>query len=343
MINIPYVMEFCADNIRGSVGTALSLSWPIAVVIAIFGLEVMDGKNNWRECLALIPVIPCSLALCLLICMPESPRWLFIAGRQEEGQILVDNIFESRPVVGWAYIGKAPTVVVEKDAGSEETIAEPYSELWSPSMRSITIVTSGLYICLASASNCIWTWGPTILSIAAGREIDLWVFQIAEVFSAVGIIVAILLLDAMGRMSLLCIAYFTCALICVFLALGGLVNNLFVPFAIMMYFVLSMSNGILWASVCTYMSEAFPTVLRSTGCGVAAFGGRIGSVVVPFAIGPLLRVNLLLGLGILAVLYLVGSAFTFKIPREMACQAMYDKYTPCDTHETALESGIKEK
>lgn len=342
IIVIPYVLEFCADNIRGSVGTALNLGFSIASIWSICSVEVLD-KDNWRLCMALIPVIPASLALGFLACMPESPRWLFTMGRQEEGQVIIDGIFESIPITGKAYVGKAPTVIGDNLAGSqEESSMDAYRELFSPALRSTTIVTSVLYFCIACSCNSLWAWGPTIMNRVAGQTVGLWVFQVQQIFSVIGTFIAMWLLDRAGRRFVLGVGFGWSILITVCMALVSLLESCHQPIVCALWLSLELAHGALFASLCAYMAEAFPTVLRGTGSGFAAVGGRIGSVVIPSVLGPLFNHKIFAGLCIVAGLFSVGALFSVKIPREMAGQAMDDDYKQNKELESP-ESGLKKK
>lgn len=324
IIVVPYVLEFCGDDIRGLAGTSLNLSFAAAAFLAICGVQIV-GIDNWRRCLALVPVIPCFVAFVFLGLMPESPRWLFVAGRKKEGQKVVDSVFESRPIIGWAYVGKAPTVIVEK-MESKDTSVEAYHELFSPELRSTTIVAIVLYFCLATGSNTMFTWGPTIVNQVAGQEVGLWVFKAQQFVSITGTFIAMYLLDRAGRRFTLAVAYFCCSLVCVCLALASLLQSYHTPLVGALWLINALSGDVLWASLCAYLAEAFPTVLRSTGSGFAALGGRIGSVVVPFALGPLVHHQVVFALCIMAWLAVIGAAWSLKIPKEMACKAMEDGY-----------------
>lgn len=336
-LSVPYVMEFCGDNFRGFASTIVNFGWALAGVWAISGVE-MFGSNNWRLCMAWVPLIPCLVALAWLACLPESPRWLFVRGHDKEGQEVVDRVFESRPIVGWAYVGKAPSVI-GGELEHQNTSMEAYHEMVSPKLRCTTIVCIVMYFTLCTGANCMFTWGPTILNRAAGQKVGLWVFKVEQAFKVLGNFIAMYMLDRAGRKFTLAVAYFSSFAIVIGLALASLLQSFHVPLVQALWLTMHIFSDAMWVGLGTYIAEAFPTMLRGTASGFTMFAGRIGGVAVPFAIGSLVHHQIGSALCIVGGLYLSGAVCSVKIPQEMAGKAMDDGYM----HEESIETGLKTK
>ena len=80
-----YVAEVSPPSLRGRMGTLYQLSIVIGVLMS-YGINYLlrnAGASNWRW-MFITGVIPSVLFFVLLLRAPETPRYLFMAGRPQE-------------------------------------------------------------------------------------------------------------------------------------------------------------------------------------------------------------------------------------------------------------------
>lgn len=310
-----YALELSADKVRGAVVCMVSLAWPVGSVYAIL-LVAIIGEEEWRLCLAVAPVLPAIVFLIAAYNLPESPRWLFINGKEKDAQEALDHVFESQPASGEAYVGKAPEVVVEAGGGAEpqRSVAEVLRELYSPALFRITVIAVILAAITSGMSNAEFTWGPRIVKKIAGEEADLGLFAIAMLVFAFGFLVNAGMTDRFGRVPLIRFAYAGNTLAFVGLAMVSSMGAASALWIARSFFEACMySNGVLW------MTEAFPTSIRVLSLALTGLLGRVAAVILPVILGSLFGV-VDISIIMLGVAAIYGSAFAISmfIPKETA-------------------------
>merc|ERR1719321_663580 len=96
------------------------------------------------------------------------------------------------------------------------------------------------------------------------------------------------------------------------------------PQASSLWILKNLSDCMIWLTIGTYTSEAFPTAIRGTALGLTTVFGRIAAVVTPWLAGLIIddAINTLL-IGC-ACAYAVGAVTTWFIPRETMGKATRD-------------------
>ena len=151
-----------------------------------------DADNNWRWMFA-TGVVPSVLFFAGLLFIPESPRWLYKAGRKEESLKVLTRI-------GGESLAKTEIKEIAESL-KDNYVSVTVGELLKPSSRKVILVGFFLAILVQiSGINTIVDYAPKIL-LAAGVEIKNALLQT----SLIGLInflftfVAILLIDKTGR------------------------------------------------------------------------------------------------------------------------------------------------
>jgi len=321
---IPYVTELVPDNIRGFATSSLALAWPIGSMYCVGLRQATRHMCDWQTYVAIAPLLPFTISMTILTWAPESPRWLLVQGQKRLAQRALDQVFSSPPLLGSCHVGRAPMVLWGTsspiDAQHFRYGAEYLRQLFSPGLRQVTLVSCVLYTILAGAANTGYMWGPTILERISGFPAPLWVFQLSSLVAILANVLAMVTIDLAGRRALLSSCYFLGAL-----ALGLMYVHPSPGVCSFFWTTKSFADAILWVTLGTYMSEAFPTEVRATAYGFACLWGRLASVVLPIGAGALLAYSPRETVVGLHILYVAGVCFMMMIRKETARRAIDDK------------------
>ena len=210
-------------------------------------------------------IVPSVLFFAGLFFIPESPRWLFKAGRREESLKVLTRI-------GGESLANIEILEIAESL-KENTSSVSFGELFKPSARKVMIVGFLLAVLVqVSGINTIVDYAPKIL-LAAGVEINNALLQT----SLVGLInfiftfVAILFIDKIGRRSLYLIGSMGMVITLVMLAISFYLKmeGIFTLICILLFiaFFASCIGPVFW----TLVSEIFPNRIRGKALAFASF------------------------------------------------------------------------
>ena len=260
-----YVAEVAPPKNRGMLVAIYQLAIVLGILCSYtinYGLHNID--NNWRWMFA-TGIVPSVLFFVGLFFIPESPRWLFKAGRRTESLKVLTRI-------GGESLAKAEIVEIAESLKGDSTTVS-LSELFRPSSRKVMIVGFFLAVLVQiSGINTIVDYAPKIL-LAAGVEINNALLQT----SLVGLInfiftfVAILFIDKIGRRSLYLIGSMGMVITLLMLALSFYfkMEGIFTLICILSFiaFFASCIGPVFW----TLVSEIFPNRIRGKALAFASF------------------------------------------------------------------------
>jgi SP family arabinose:H+ symporter-like MFS transporter len=259
-----YIAEIAPASVRGRFTSLYQLSITIGIVLSYFiNYLLRDAAHNWRW-MFVTGVIPSLLFLALLFLVPETPRFLFKIGRENEAfQVL-------RKIGG----EKLARLEMEEIRGSFAETLQGWAELNRPGIRRALLTGFVLAVLVqVSGINAIIDYAPRILQ-TAGWEMD------AALFSTFGLgivnvlftLVSVYTVDRSGRKPLYLIGSIgmTIAL--------ALLTGLSGANAFTGVFVLGLCIGFLmFFSSCigpvfwTLMSELFPNRVRGLAMSIPVF------------------------------------------------------------------------
>jgi sugar porter (SP) family MFS transporter len=200
-----------------------------------------------------------------LFFIPESPRWLYKAGRKEESLAVLTRI-------GGEVLAKEE---IKEIAGSLDQSSETVSrgELFKPASRKVMIVGFLLAVLVqVSGINTVIDYAPKIL-LAAGVEIKNALLQtsLLGLINFIFTFVAILFIDKVGRRRLYLVGSMGMALTLVMLALSFFLgmDGIFTLVCIMLFlaFFSSCIGPVFW----TLVSEIYPNRIRGKALAFASF------------------------------------------------------------------------
>ncbi len=260
-----YVAEVSPPAKRGMLVSIYQLAIVIGILCSyIINYWLHDVDNNWRWMFA-TGILPSVLFFTGLFFIPESPRWLYKAGRKEESLRVLKRIGGE----------ELANVEIEEIAGSlsENSSDVSIGELFRPASRKVILVGFFLAILVQiSGINTVIDYAPKIL-LAAGVEIKSALLQTSflGLINFVCTFVAIFFIDKVGRRLLYLIGSMGMAIMLVLLSISFYMqmDGIFTLICIMLFlaFFASCIGPVFW----TLVSEIFPNRIRGKAVAFASF------------------------------------------------------------------------
>lgn len=260
-----YVAEVSPPKNRGTLVAIYQLTIVLGILISYtINYWLHDVDNNWRWMFA-TGIVPSVLFFTGLFFIPESPRWLYKAGRKEESLRVLTKI-------GGAELAVTEIAeIAETFKVGEEKVR--IMDLLKPSSRKVMMVGFLLAVLVqVSGINTVVDYAPKIL-MSVGVEIKNALLQTSLIGLINGIFtfVAILFIDKVGRRKLYLIGSAGMAVTLTLLAISYYLNlgGIFTLICIMMFiaFFASCIGPVFW----TLVSEIFPNRLRGKALAFASF------------------------------------------------------------------------
>jgi SP family arabinose:H+ symporter-like MFS transporter len=275
-----YIAEISPAAIRGRLVSLNQFAIVIGAMSSYGVSYFLSFRGNWRLMFA-CAAIPTLAFMFGLIFIPQSPRWLAQKGRFDEAVRIMSRI-------------EGPAIAQKEIAAIRDTLQEETGtmrELFLPGIRMALIV--GAILCLLQG----WTGGtavnfyaPLIFqkagSLAASGAIG--ETFLLNVSSLVFTIVALVLVDVVGRRPLLLVGTAGMAITQVFLGLclswrlPG-IDTVATVFVFNMFYQTSMAP-LAWL----ILSEIFPTRVRAKGQSVGTFAIWVSTYLSNQFLGPLM-------------------------------------------------------
>jgi putative MFS transporter len=267
--------EFIPRRWRGKLLGAYVCMWFVGAAAAyIVGQFLLEVDGGWRWMLA-SAALPGLIIVLLRMGTPESPRWLARAGRVEEANEVLAKVY-----------GPGFTVA---DLGEEDTervsVGAMLRSGYGKRMAFITL----FWTCSIVPLFAVYAFGPAILAaLNLGDDLAHIGSAVITVLFLVGCLVAVALVERMGRRPLIIHSFLWSGL--ALLALGlfpdassGVIMALFAAYAVF----IGGSQILQWV----YPNELFPTEIRGSAVGLASslsrIGAAIGTYLVPLALATL--------------------------------------------------------
>ena len=260
-----YVAEVAPPENRGTLVSIYQLTIVLGILCSYtINYWLRDFDNNWRWMFA-TGIVPSVLFFVGLFFIPESPRWLYKAGRKEDSLNVLTKI-------GGEELAKAEIVeIAESLKGYSDSVS--LAELFKPSTRKVLFTGFILAILVqVSGINTIVDYAPKIL-LSAGVEIKnaLLNTSLIGLINFIFTFIAISLIDKAGRRLLYLIG--SAGMVVTLLLLAGSffwkMEGIFTLICIMLFiaFFASCIGPVFW----TLVSEMFPNRIRGKAVAFASF------------------------------------------------------------------------
>lgn len=283
------VSEFAPRKVRGRMVVWLEAFWAVGwILAAVIGTFVVaEGENGWRWGLAL-GAVPAIYALYVRWNMPESVRFLEAKGRYDEAENVVRQFEEGTFPADYDPLDTAPT---------EEHLK---GGIWGRDMWKRTLAFWVVWFSVSLSYYGAFTWIPSLLVDQGFTLVRSFTFTLIITLAQLpGYALAGWLIEVWGRRATLSTFLVGSA---VAAGLYGLASAEWQIIAAGM--LLSFFNLGAWGALYAIGPELYPTAIRATGTGAAAAFGRVGSILAPLVVPPLLAFG-----GQLAVFVVFASAF----------------------------------
>lgn len=262
-----YISEIAPSRLRGTLVTFNQLAVTVGIAVSYWvDLAFAHAGLGWQLMFATAAIPSIALFVGMLIC-PETPRWLASKGRWDEATAVIESIKEEQLEQELADIHRSL---------SEERLQRGIRELFTPRLRGALMVGVGLAVFQQLVGiNTVIYYAPTIFQQAgfASASSAILATSVVGVVNVLATIMAILLVDRLGRRILLLGGSILMALMLVMLGLIFALhtghNGSLTLIALIIYILaFALSFGpVFWLM----SAEIFPTRVRAAGASISSF------------------------------------------------------------------------
>ncbi|XVF40099.1 hypothetical protein PTKIN_Ptkin01aG0084900 [Pterospermum kingtungense] len=205
-----YISEASPAKIRGAlVSTNGFLITGGQFLSYLINLAFTKAPGTWRWMLG-VAGLPALLQFILMLLLPESPRWLFRKGREEEAKVILRKIYPADEVEQEIQDLKESVEAEIREEGSSEKI-NIIKLLKTKTVRRGLLAGVGLQVFQQFVGiNTVMYYSPTIVQLAgfASNRTALLLSLVTAGLNAFGSIVSIYFIDRTGRKKLLMLSLF---------------------------------------------------------------------------------------------------------------------------------------
>ena len=264
-----YISEVSPPKVRGGLVSFNQLAVTTGILVAYIVDFLLKGlDDNWRWMLGLAAIPGAALAVGMLT-VPQTPRWLVEHGHEDRAHGVLDRLRSDDPDAD------VDDELDDIRKASEEERGTRVADLLKPRIRPLLIIGIGLAIFQQFVGiNTVIYYAPTILSdtgLSKSSSITQTVF--VGITNVVFTVVAVLLLDRLGRRKLLLIGtvglILSLALLGVYFMSGTLQQQAgYVALVALLVYIASFAIGlgpVFWLMI----SEIYPTGIKSKAMSVS--------------------------------------------------------------------------
>lgn len=259
-----------------------------------------------------LSTLPVFFVLLLYPLLPESARWLFVAGKKEEGVEQLRSVARSNRK---AFVEGEIDAYVEPSRGN-------LLQLFVPSLRKTSILLLIIWF-----TNTFLYYGVVLLATelvsqnqdtpkCIGDQIGFTTQDYLEIFISTtgefpGLIVAALATQKIGRKKLIWMGFLLLT-VTIFLLPIPVRREIQTMF---LFFVRGIITGVFQITL-LYTPEVFPTSLRSTGTGLCSAISRIGGMLTPTVAVLLSKISIIFAISVYGIFSLFSALCSFFLPYE---------------------------
>ena len=271
-----YLAEAAPAHIRGRSIVSYQLSLTIGIMVAYLIGLYYTKSGNWRD-MFLDLNYPGVLFLIFCFIIPESPVWYFLKGKKDIAQKILNKIHHEN---------EAKFIMGEMEQLKNENIKDGSDSFFKKSYF-IPFLIGLIVACLTPLTgiNIIISYCPTILKgCGLTSHSAMIIGVIVMALNVVVTIIAMSLIDKLGRKPLLLISSCTAFISLIIMGIATLLpDTASIKMALvaigMFGFIVGYGIGIgvvVWLA----MSEILPSKIRSRGIAIALFGNTIINTII---------------------------------------------------------------
>lgn len=296
-------MEIVGPTKRSWAGLVFEFFWAAgAMILALAAYLIRD----WRH-LNLVMSVPPVLFLSYIWLVPESPRWLLIKGKIQEAEAILQKTARLNKRI-------LPSDTLEKISFASKHRALP---LWKACthpiiMYQLTVILFGWMI----VSMVFYGLAMNSGNIGGNLYLNFFMSSFAELIGFAGCLAA---LHKIGRRPVFAISVLMSGAACLLTIFPVLYASIEYQWTAMVLSTLGKVNvSAAFAVMFLYSGEIFPTVIRNSALGIAAFFARVGGMIAPYIIDIAAYIEHDIGkatpLIIFGVTAVVAGTFALKLP-----------------------------
>lgn len=293
------VSEFSPRRVRGRMVVILEAFWALGwIMAALIGTFVVAGSDNgWRYGLAL-GAVPALYALYVRLGLPESVRFLESKGRHEEAEAIVRS-FEAQATHVEPVVAEVPEPI---EGG-----------IWGPALRRRTAAFWTVWFCVSLAYYGAFIWIPSLLVEQGFTLVRSFAFTLIITLAQLpGYAAAAWLIEVWGRRVTLSAFLAGSAVSALLYGLASAPWQIIAAGCLLSFFNLGA-----WGALYAIGPELYPTEIRATGTGAGAAFGRVGSILAPLLVPPVLAFGGQIAVfGVFAVAFGIACAAAFSLPEQ---------------------------
>jgi putative MFS transporter len=310
-VTLIYVSEFMPTKYRGRAVTSATFFWTSGSMAAALLGMVLIPMFGWQS-MFIAGFLPALLLLPMWSIIPESVRFLVRRGKLDEAERIVDKLSTvSAKQIAEQSVSAGAKVTEEKVS---------ISQIFKGKYGKLTIgVWLMLFIC-GFVFYGLGAWLPSIfLKMGFGFVKSLSYSAVITGSGAVGAVMGGTLVDRIGYRRTL-ISFFLIS--GASLLLWGMSPN--ATIMVLLGMITSClgfgAGGVIFA----YTSSLYPTAVRATGTGWAAFWQRCGGIVAPYVLGVIIQTDMPVYMFFvtLGVPTLLGALIAFWMTRELSNKSL---------------------
>ncbi|MCT1451849.1 MULTISPECIES: MFS transporter [unclassified Corynebacterium] len=300
------ISEFSPRKVRGRMVVLLEAFWAVGwILAAVIGTFVVSqGENGWRWGFAL-GTVPALYAIYVRLGLPESVRFLESVGRHEEAEEIVRS-FEAA----------ANLENVDRSPAPETDVAESsaHGGIWGQEMRRRTAAFWAVWFGVSLSYYGAFIWIPSLLVDQGFTLVKSFTFTlIITIAQLPGYSAAGWLIEVWGRRKTLSAFLAGSALAAILYGFAAAPWQIIATGCLLSFFNLGA-----WGALYAIGPELYPTSIRATGTGAGAAFGRIGSIIAPLIVPPVLAFG---GpgavFGIFAAAFALACVAAFTLPEQL--------------------------
>ena len=295
------VSEFSPRKVRGRMVVLLEAFWAVGwILAAVIGTFVVaNGETGWRWGFA-IGALPALYAIFVRMGLPESVRFLESQGRHDEAERIVRS-FEA-----------------EADPADYDTSTPPHEEpiqggIWGPALRRRTAAFWTVWFCVSLSYYGAFIWIPSLLVEQGFSLVRSFTFTLIITLAQLpGYAAAAWLIEVWGRRTTLSVFLAGSAVAAFGYGFAGAEWQIILAGCLLSFFNLGA-----WGALYAIGPELYPTAIRATGTGAGAAFGRVGSILAPLIVPPVLAFGGSTAVfGLFAAAFALACAAAFTLPEQ---------------------------
>jgi MFS transporter, SP family, major inositol transporter len=273
-----YIAEMAPASVRGALVNFNQLMITVGILVSYLVGYALASTGGWRWMLGLA-VVPAALLGTGMLFLPETPRYLVSQHMPDRARAVLRRVREEASVEA-----ELNEIIAVEEQESRE--ARGWGELLLPWVRPMLVLGVGLAVFsqITGINTIIYFAPSTFQATGFGAAASILATVGVGVVLVVGTIIAILVIDRVGRRPMLLIAFTgmgfslgAMGLAYLLPSLSGIVGYLAI--ACVTVYIAFFSFG-LGAVIWVVVSEIYPLKVRGSGMAMATMGHWVANFVI---------------------------------------------------------------